>query len=66
MSVPVVDASVAVDWLPDDGLDAIGHRISFQCSLYLELALRHHATLASLDADLIQAGIAEGLSLVGN
>ena len=42
------------------------HSLSFYDSLYLELALRHRATLASLDGGLIQAGIAEGLSLVGN
>lgn len=45
---------------------ARARRLSFYDALYLELALRHDAVLASLDAELIQAGMAEGLSLAGN
>ena len=45
---------------------ARARRLSFNDSLYLELPLKHHAVLASLDAQLIQAGISKGLSLVSN
>lgn len=40
------------------------HRLSLYDSIYLELAVRHQAALASLGAQLIQAGIAEGLSVI--
>ena len=64
----------ALKWLPiqtDTGLNlsaafslAQTHNLSFYDAVYLELAKRQDAALASLDAALVRAAEAEGLSLV--
>ena len=40
------------------------HRLTVYDALYLELALRHGASLASLDAALLGAAKAEGVQIV--
>ena len=42
---------------------ARAHSLSFYDALYLELAKRHGAPLATLDAGLLQAAITEGLEV---
>lgn len=73
MSVLVLDASVAAAWLFDDEdeprADAALRRIESEIALvpqlwHLELALRCEGALATLDAALAQAAVAEGLALV--
>ena len=43
---------------------ARAHRLTFYDSLYLELAVRRRAPMATLDAQLHRAAIAEGLPVV--
>ncbi len=44
---------------------AIAHRLSFYDSVYVELARRRRASLATVDAGLARAVRAEGLEVVG-
>ncbi len=70
----VTECLDALKWLPiqtDTELDlsaafslAQTHSLSFYDAVYLELAKRQDAALASLDAALVRAAKAEGLSLV--
>ena len=70
----VTECLEALKWLPiqtDTGLNlsaafslAQTHNLSFYDAVYLELAKRQDAALASLDAALVRAAEAEGLSLV--
>ncbi len=58
---------VATDAAPD--LDAVvalarSHRLSIYDAIYLELARRHRAALATLDAGLAHAATAEDLPIV--
>ena len=58
---------VATDAAPD--LDAVvalarSHRLSIYDAVYLELARRHRAALATLDAGLAHAAVAEDLPIV--
>ena len=59
---------VRTDTEPDLGTAfalARTRRLSFHDALYLELARRRDAALATLDAALARAAIAEGLPLIG-
>ena len=70
----VTECLEALKWLPiqtDTELNlsaafslAQTHSLSFYDAVYLELAKRQDAALASLDAALVRAARAEGLSLV--
>lgn len=62
---------LALPLLTDDGLDlatafilARAYGLSFYDAIYLELARRHNAMLATLDGRLTRAANAEGLFLV--
>ncbi len=52
---PRLDAALAL---------ARTHHLSIYDALYLELAQRHAAAIATLDAALARAAVAEGLALV--
>lgn len=70
----VFECLEALKWLPietDTGLNfssafslAQMHGLSFYDAVYLELAKRQRAALASLDAALVRAAAVEGLSCV--
>ncbi len=75
LSVFVLDASVAAAWLLDEpaasradlavALTLAGrHRLSFYDAIYLELAKRRAAPVATLDKALARAAAGEGLPLV--
>jgi predicted nucleic acid-binding protein len=58
----------AIDALPEgDSLMALArkHRLTVYDASYLELAMRRHLPLATLDVELIAAARAEGVPLVG-
>lgn len=62
-------ATLPIHTDPDPDLDtaldlARAHGLSFYDALYLELALRHAARLASLDTALLRAAQTEGLRAV--
>ena len=43
---------------------AFQHRLTFYDALYLELAVRHGLSLATLDGDLIRAARATGVDVI--
>lgn len=62
LNAVVVDADAEVIW--GDGLDlADTHRLTLYDSLYLELAMRRGAALASNDRDLVDAARIHGIEV---
>jgi predicted nucleic acid-binding protein len=65
----VMRLAITIDYSPDDALImalARRHRFTVYDAAYLELALRQHLPLATLDASLATAARQEGVTILGD
>jgi predicted nucleic acid-binding protein len=65
----VMRLAITIDYSPDDALImalARRHRLTVYDAAYLELALRQHLPLATLDASLATAARQEGVTILGD